>query len=317
MAKVWIKLYTEALHDRKMRKLERFDKSVFYDLLLLAGQEDADGYLPNLEDIAFELDLDIEEAEKSVNNLIRVGLLSKEDNGDIYVTSFVKRQNTNLSGAEKTQRYRERLRQNQNQNNDVTKHEVTHVTDNKVTPVTKHEVTKVTVEKEIDKDIDKDKEEEKDNIAKTDVSAQEKTKLTPDDDDFWNFAKENKEYAKTFYKTTGISPVKSQFGRWVNDIKDLREAEISVEQMIKTIDYMQSEDIPIAAPGSLLKTAQWLKARGKIPAKRKEITTEPQKDRWDIANENLKAKLSQMGTADHNNAYALFGSSNNTEVYDL
>ena len=89
MTKVWIKLYTEALHDRKMRKLNRFDKSVFYDLLLLAGQEDADGYLPNLDDIAFELDLSDDEAEKSVTNLIKVGLLSKDDNGDIRIDKFL------------------------------------------------------------------------------------------------------------------------------------------------------------------------------------------------------------------------------------
>lgn len=91
--------------------------------------------------------------------------------------------------------------------------------------------------------------------------------LTPDDHDFWKFAKENAELAETFYKATGIYPVKSQFGRWVNDCKDLAEAEINVDRLQKTIAYMQSENIPLSAPGSCLKTAQWLKSRGGVPVK--------------------------------------------------
>lgn len=111
---------------------------------------------------------------------------------------------------------------------------------------------------------------EKNNIAKTDVSASQNAKqqnLTPEDHDFWKFAKDNAELAETFYKTTGIYPVKSQFGRWVNDCRDLAEAGISPEQLRKTINYMQSENIPMSAPGSCLKTAQYLKARGSVPAK--------------------------------------------------
>ena len=110
----------------------------------------------------------------------------------------------------------------------------------------------------------------KNNIAKTDVSASQNAKqqnLTPDDHDFWKFAKENAELAETFYKATGISPVKSQFGRWVKDCKDLAEAEINVDRLQKTIAYMQSENIPLSAPGSCLKTAQWLKSRGGVPVK--------------------------------------------------
>ena len=149
------------------------------------------------------------------------------------------------------------------------------------------------------------------NIAKTDVFAPEKPKLTPNDDDFWKFAKENEELAKTFYKATGISPVKSQFGRWVNDLRDLHEAGISAEQMQKTIAYMVSQNIPISAPGSLLKTAQWLKARGSVPTKK--VPVDQQMDRWDVAAQSLKAEMAQ---SDCSNIYALFGSQN-SEVYDL
>ena len=111
---------------------------------------------------------------------------------------------------------------------------------------------------------------EKNNIAETDVPAPKNAKTeksSPDGHDFWKFAKENAELAETFYKATGIYPVKSQFGRWVNDLRDLAEAGISSERLQKTISYMQSENIPLSAPGSCLKTAQWLKSRGSVPAK--------------------------------------------------
>ena len=98
-------------------------------------------------------------------------------------------------------------------------------------------------------------------------SAPKDTNLTPDDSNYWKFAKENAELAETFYKTTGIHPVKSQFGRWVKDLRDLAEAGISAEQLRKTINYMQSEGIPLSAPGSCLKTAQWLKSRGSVPVR--------------------------------------------------
>ena len=103
--------------------------------------------------------------------------------------------------------------------------------------------------------------------AEAHESAPKSTNLTPDDTDFWKFAKENAELAKTFYETTGIRPVKSQFGRWVNDLRDLAEAGISVDQLQKTVNYMQSEGIQISAPGSCLKTAQWLKSRGSVPVR--------------------------------------------------
>ena len=107
MAKQWIKLYTEALHDRKMRKMSRFDKSVFYDLLLLAGQEDKDGLLPDIDDIALELDLKPSEAQKSVINLMKTGVLSKDDDNNLMITHYHDRQKSDSAGYERIKRYRE------------------------------------------------------------------------------------------------------------------------------------------------------------------------------------------------------------------
>lgn len=157
----------------------------------------------------------------------------------------------------------------------------------------------------------KNKEEELNNIAETSVSAP-KPKLSPDDHEFWKFAKENAELAETFYRTTGISPVKSQFGRWVNDLKDLAEADISPERLRKTIEYMYSENIPVSAPGSCLKTAQYLKSRGSVPVRKNSSVSTTVQDRWDIAAQELKAELSHPDSV-----YALFGTTDDGEVVDL
>lgn len=122
-------------------------------------------------------------------------------------------------------------------------------------------------------------------IAETDVSAQ-KTKVTPDDHDYWKFAKENAEMAETFYQATGIVPVKSQFGKWVKDLRNLAEAGISVEQLKKTIAYMQSCNVQISSPGSCLSTAQWLKARGSVPS----VKSQQQKPKYN-AFEELAMKM--------------------------
>lgn len=152
-------------------------------------------------------------------------------------------------------------------------------------------------------------EERVNNIAETSVSAQ-KPKLSPDDHEFWKFAKENAELAETFYRVTGISPVKSQFGRWVNDLKDLAEADISPERLRKTIDYMYSENIPVSAPGSCLKTAQYLKSRGSVPVRKNSAVST--QNRWDIAAQELQSELSHPDSV-----YALFGTTDDGEVVDL
>lgn len=116
-------------------------------------------------------------------------------------------------------------------------------------------------------------------------SAPEKPKLTPDDHDFWKFAKENAELAESFYRACGIYPVGSQFGKWVKDLRDLSEAGITVDRLQKTIGYMQSENIPLSSPGSCLKTAQWLKSRGSVPVKTYQAKAKQNKTAYEMLEE--------------------------------
>jgi len=169
--KQWIKFYTEALHDRKMRKLPRFDKSVFYDLLLLAGQEDKDGLLPEIDDIALELDLKTAEAQKSVNNLITAGLLSKNENDNLMITNFHKRQETNSAGYERVKRYRDNHKTVINDNAMITADNV--INDNGYDNA--DDTQMITV----DKDIDIDKEIDINTLSNESVYTPEKKSAKP------------------------------------------------------------------------------------------------------------------------------------------
>jgi len=150
------------------------------------------------------------------------------------------------------------------------------------------------------------------NINCADAQESEQTS-DPESSDFWKFAKENAELAEAFHEETGLTPIKSQFGRWVNDLRDLAEADITVDRMRKTVAYMRSKDIPISAPGSILKTAQWLKARGSVPVTKGATQSEPQVNRWDKAKAELEAELS----SNQENYWYMLSSSHSGEVVEV
>ena len=163
--KQWIKFYTEALHDRKMRKLNRFDKSVFYDLLLLAGQEDDDGRLPCIDDIALELDLKPTEASKSIDKLVSIGVIKITDDNTLVITQFIKRQESNLSGYERVKRYRDNKKTVINDNNQNVINDnaidntndnamITHDNNKNVINENANDTKMITVEEDIEEEID-------------------------------------------------------------------------------------------------------------------------------------------------------------------
>lgn len=296
--KQWIKFYSEALHDRKMRKLSRFDKSVFYDLLLLACQEDKDGYLPVIDDIALELDLKVTEASKAVATLEKAGLLSTDDNGALFVTNYTARQEVNLTPAEKQKRYRDRKAA-------ANEARIDHESLPECYPTVTETLSQCNECVTADKDIDKEKESdiEKENFVTADAATKrektlpesaipggkKKDKLLPEQHDFWNFAKENAGMAEEFYKASGIYPVKKEFGRWINDLRDLAEAEISIPDMRAAVEYMREQNMSIGAPGSLLKTARWLKTKPK-PSKRNTA----QEESWTERAARITSEMNDM-----------------------
>ena len=278
-----------------MRKLNRVDKSIFYDLLLLAGQEDKDGVLPSLEDIALELDLKVSDAKKAIDRLLSTGIISKNEDNVLCVTEFTKRQTSNLSEAEKKWNYRNKSRTKKGQvSTDMSDKCPPENTDKKRTSVQKMS----TVEEEVEEDIEKEVEEDNtltkvkvDTVRKS-TEKIEKPKLSPDQLEFWKFAKENADFAYRFYLETGIYPVKKEFGRWVNDLRDLAEAEITVEDMKTAVDYMRAKNIPIGAPGSILRTARWLKTN---PQSATDNGVQQKRESWTEIAERIAAETGDYG----------------------
>ena len=90
-AKYWIKLYHEILYDRKMATMRSDLWQRTIQMFLIAGEEDRDGNLPSIDDIAFTLRMNKEQLETDMVELQSVGILSI-NNGQWYVTKFSERQ---------------------------------------------------------------------------------------------------------------------------------------------------------------------------------------------------------------------------------
>lgn len=102
--KYWIKLYHEILHDRKMQRLrDRLWRRVI-ECFLMAGELDEGGFLPRLDDMAWDLRLEPEMLEADLMELAGVGILEQRE-GRWFVTKFAARQQT-MSKAEYMRRLR-------------------------------------------------------------------------------------------------------------------------------------------------------------------------------------------------------------------
>lgn len=75
----WFRFYTEALHDPKVQRLSPVLFKAWVNLLCLASQEENDGLLPSVEDIAFTLRIKPSEAESILTQLARAGLIDRAD----------------------------------------------------------------------------------------------------------------------------------------------------------------------------------------------------------------------------------------------
>lgn len=179
----------------------------------------------------------------------------------------------------------------------------------------KSEIQSESKEKEEKEKSTKKEKEEKEILINTSANAEVQTAKiqtaeakTPDDPSFWGFARENAKLAEAFYCETGIAPVKKEFGRWVNDLRDLAEAGITIQGIRDTVAYMRSKNLPIGAPGSLLKTARWLKTN---PQKQPQTRSPSASERWDKAEAELQSRF----------ADDIFGMlpemTNGTEIIDI
>lgn len=93
----WVKLFTDFLDDRKIARLSDIGKLRFVQLILLAGECDAEGALVDsagsmtIDDIAWRLRIDAEKLANELEELQQVGLITISEN-EIIVNNFSKRQ---------------------------------------------------------------------------------------------------------------------------------------------------------------------------------------------------------------------------------
>ena len=108
-SKYWIKLYHEMLDDPKVGKLRPALRWRFIECLLVAGECDEDGYLPDPAGYAWRVRADVETVETDFVQLAEAGILS-QDRGRWKVTKFAERQ-APVGDTERWRRWRDRQRQ--------------------------------------------------------------------------------------------------------------------------------------------------------------------------------------------------------------
>lgn len=110
MARPWIKLYTEMLHDPKVGQLSDSAYRLFVELMLKAGQVDEDGATDTVEALAWELRRQSDDLLNLIWELEEGGRLVFLDPETqvVYITSWAKRQPPTTS-AERVKRHRAKV----------------------------------------------------------------------------------------------------------------------------------------------------------------------------------------------------------------
>jgi len=104
----WLKLYHELLHDPKMAMLDSDTWRRCIEMFLFAGEHGTKrGYLPDVTHMAWTLHTTEDALTADIDALVDLGILSRDDDGDAYVTQFESRQ-APASSAARQKRHRER-----------------------------------------------------------------------------------------------------------------------------------------------------------------------------------------------------------------
>ncbi|MFQ5622425.1 MAG: hypothetical protein ACE5FS_03415 [Paracoccaceae bacterium] len=104
----WFRMYDSVLDDPKLQKLLPETFRGWVNLLCLAKRYDGD--LPGIDDIAFALRLEIDDAQNLIDTLIEAGLLEMAGNSHLRPHNWSSRQYKSDTSTERVKRYRERKR---------------------------------------------------------------------------------------------------------------------------------------------------------------------------------------------------------------
>lgn len=136
----WIKFYTEIIDDPKMATLPDRLWRRFYELCLLAGKQNKDGFIPETKKIAWLLRMSESELSKDMEQLSDLDLIVEVEAGWI-VKNFSKRQEK-MSDAERSQKYRDDKKRDQyyEEQRHLTHHDCVTLSDECVTQITDNRI---------------------------------------------------------------------------------------------------------------------------------------------------------------------------------
>jgi hypothetical protein len=105
-ANYWLKLWTEALDDRKVASLPDSSYRRWIECLMLAKEYDRDGLLPSIEDMAWRLRLTVDSLQSDMSRLAANGLVelvATDDGERWFITQFANRQRASTPAERKAQ----------------------------------------------------------------------------------------------------------------------------------------------------------------------------------------------------------------------
>lgn len=106
----WFKMYSEVLNDRKIQSLPGDLLRAWLNLLCIANENPRRGYLPATEDLAFALRVSDEEAERMAAELLKRGLLDRDDDGSFRPHNWDGRQAREEKSTDRVRRHREKVK---------------------------------------------------------------------------------------------------------------------------------------------------------------------------------------------------------------
>jgi len=123
----WAKVWIEILYDYKMATLSDHLWRRTIELVLLAKEKNADGYLPKLEEMAFKLGrMSPEILEAELNDLANIEIAERRQDG-WYLINFADRQGAMLD-AERKSRQRDRHKKQEYHDTDTVNARTRHAT---------------------------------------------------------------------------------------------------------------------------------------------------------------------------------------------
>jgi hypothetical protein len=117
MTNAWFRFYNDVINDAKVQLLPKALRWAWVELLCLASKND--GFLPPIEQIAFNVRASVNDAQSDLDALILAGLIDIRADGRLTPHNWADRQFVSDTSRERTRNYRQRLKKRRS-DDDVT-----------------------------------------------------------------------------------------------------------------------------------------------------------------------------------------------------